>query len=142
MILNEVAFLNERSESWMDTIVTDLGKLERDVERGHTWSGDCTKAMRQMEVDIGGLMAQQAFMRGSMDKMRGEMDALLHLNGELVRSIVSFHASIRHGRDNPIVIKDDDEAVDTTPVDHSLVEIIEETLEREVVDDREESPEA
>ena len=84
MVLNEVVFLNEQSESWMDTIVTNLGKLERDVEWGHTWFRDCAKAMRQMEVDIGGLMAQQAFMRGSMDRMRGEMDTLLHLNGELV----------------------------------------------------------
>ena len=62
MVLSEVVFLNEWSESWMDTIVTNLGKLERDVEWGHTWSRDCAKAMRQMEVDIGGLMAQQAFM--------------------------------------------------------------------------------
>ena len=86
-------------------------------------------------MDVGGLMAQQAFMRGLMDRMRGEMDTLLHLNGELVRSIVTLCVSIHHGRDNPIVIEDDNEVVDTAPVDHTLVEIVEETPEREVVDD-------
>ena len=62
--------MNKQSESWMDAIITDLGRLERDVERGHDWSRDCTESMRTMEVDIRGLMAQQAFMRGSMDRMR------------------------------------------------------------------------
>ena len=32
IVLDKVVFLNEQLESWMNAIVTDLGKLERDVE--------------------------------------------------------------------------------------------------------------
>ena len=153
MVLDEVAATNERSDNRMDAIVTDLGKVERDIEKGHDWSKDVTETLRGMEVDIGGVTASQAFMRGEVTRLRTEMDALLHLNHQLVDEIVRLRASVRrHGRDNPIVIEDsDDEGPETAveeegsseeiPGEHLLVEIVEETPAREVVDDREESPE-
>ena len=140
MVLDEVASLNEWSESQMNTIVTDLGKLERDVDRGHDWSRECTESMRQIEVDIGGLMAQQVFMRGLMDRMWSEMDALLQLNSVLDTMVLNLRAAMQHGHNNLIVVVDDEEVVDTAPVDHTLIEIVEETPEPRVVDDWEESP--
>ena len=124
----------------MDAIITDLGRLERDVERGHDCSRDCTESMRTMEVDIRGLMAQQAFMRGSMDRMRMEMDALLQLNLVLGMMVLNMRAAMQHGWNNPIMVEDDKKVVDTAPVEHTLIEIVEETPEPRVVDDHKESP--
>ena len=140
MVLDEVVSLNEQLESRMDAIITDLGKLERDMERSHDWLRDCTKSMRQIEVDVGGLMAQQAFIRGLMDWMQSEMDALLQLNLVLGTMVLNMRAAMQHGCNNLIVVEDDEEVVDTAPVDHTLVKIVEETPERTVVDDWEESP--
>ena len=81
------------------------------------------------------------------------MDGLLQLNIRMHEVIMELRAAVRHGRDNPIVIDDDEEEqeegeiVDAAPGsparmlvegDHTLVEIIEETPER---DSREPSPE-
>ena len=88
--------------------------------------------------------------------MRREMDGLLQLNIRMHEVIMELRAAVRHGRDNPIVIDDDEEEqeegeiVDTAPGspgspartlvegDHTLVEIVEGTPER---DSRELSPE-
>ena len=151
MVLDEVAVVNEESERRMDVIVTDLGKVERDIEKGHDWSKDVTETLRGMEVDIGGVSASQAFTRGEVTRLRTEMDALLHLNHQLVDAIVELRAAVRHGRNNPIVIEDSDdegpetaveeEGLEEIPGEHLLVEIVDETPAREIVDDREESPE-
>ena len=71
-------------EGRMDTIVMDLGKIEREVQTGQQWSRDFMESVRGMEVDIGGLMALTAFLRGEVDWMRVEMDALLGLNARMV----------------------------------------------------------
>ena len=76
MVLNEVAYVNERSDSRMDAINTDLGRLERDVERGRNRSrvmtNDATtlenrvNAVEGEQIDLG---VEQAFMRGEMDRI-------------------------------------------------------------------------
>ena len=85
--------------------------------------------------------------------MQREMDGLLQLNIRMHEVIMELRAAVRHGWDNPIVIEDDEEeqeegeVVDAAPGspartlvegDHTLVEIVEGTLER---DSRESSPE-
>ena len=154
MVMDEMVWLNECSEGRMDAIVTDLGRIEREFQMGQQWSQDFTVAVRGMEVDIGGLMALTAFLRGEVDRMRVEMDALLGLNGRLVESILSLCVVVHHGCNNPTVIKDNKveegevvEARSVSPVrtlvkgDHTLVEIVEETPNREIIDDWESSPE-
>ena len=85
--------------------------------------------------------------------MRREMDGLLQLNIRMHEVIMELRAAVRHGRDNLIVIDDNEEeqeegeVVDAAPGslvrtlvegDHTLVEIVEGTPER---DGRELSPE-
>ena len=110
-----------------------------------------------MEVDVAGLMVSTTFMRGEQDQMRREMDDLLQLNIRMHEVIMELRTVVHHGRDNPIMIEDDEEEVDEvvdvglrSPVslvrtlvkgDHTLVEIIEETPPREIIDDWDSSPE-
>ena len=153
MILDEMATMNGALDGRIDAVNTALVAVEEDMRRGHGWSQEFTQVVREMEVDVGGLMAGAAFMRGEQDRMRREMDGLLQLNIRMHEVIMELRAAVRHGRDNPIVIDDDEEegqVVDAAPGtpaspartlvdgDHTLVEIIEETPER---DSREPSPE-
>ena len=71
---------------------------------------------------------------------RMEMDALLQLNLVLGMMVLNMRAAMQHGWNNPIMVEDDKEVVDTAPVEHTLIEIIEETPEPRVVDDNKESP--
>ena len=153
MVLNEVAYVNKRSDQRMDAINTDLVRLERDVERGHDWSRRMTNevlALERGQADLEreqmDMNVEQAFMRGEIDQMRQEMDGLLHLNQVMHDVILNLRVAIHHNRHNPIVVEDD-EVVDVTgplPVrireEDLLVEIIEETPPRGVVDDRDSSP--
>ena len=84
------------------------------------------------------------------------MDRLLQLNIRMHKLIMELRTAVRHSRDNPIMIDDNEEeqeegkvvdAAPGTPVspartlvegDHTLVEIVEGTPER---DNRESSPE-
>ena len=81
--------------------------------------------------------------------MRREMDGLLQLNIRMHKVIMELRVAVHHGWDNPIVINDDEEeqeegevvdAAPGTPVspartlvegDHTLVEIVEGTPERD-----------
>ena len=103
MVLDEVVWLNQQSKGRMDMIIMDLGKLERDVEQDYEWLREFTQSVRDMEEDIGGLMAPQAFMRGLMDRMQTEMDALLQSNLRIVETIPSLQAVVHHGQDDPII---------------------------------------
>ena len=83
-----------------------------------------------------------------MDRMQMEMDTLSNLNAQLVDSIVQLQALVRHGHDNPIVVKDSNDKGETLAEgsegiakEHLLVEIMDGTPEREIMDDCEESPE-
>ena len=156
MILDEMATVNEQAENRMDALNTALVVAEDKITAGQEWSERHVRAVREMEVDVGGLLASTAFMRGEQDRMRREMDGLLQLNIRMHEVIMELRAAVRHGRDNPTMIDDNEEeqeegeVVDTalgTPVspartlvkgDHTLVEIVEGTPER---DSREPSPE-
>ena len=152
MILDEMATVNEQAENRMDALNTALVVAEDKITAGQEWSERHVRAVREMEVDVGGLLASTAFLRGEHDRMRREMDGLLQLNIRMHEVIMELRAAVRHGRDNPIVIDDDEEQeegeiVDAAPGspartlvdgDHTLVEIVEETPGR---DSRESSPE-
>ena len=141
MVLNNVALVNKLLDSRMDAINTVLVEVEQSVERGQDWSRRHMEVVRGMEVDVGGLMALTAFMRGEQDWMRREMDGLLQLNIRMHKVIMELRAAVCHGRDNLIVINDDKqeegEVVEAGPMslartlvegDHTLVEIVEGTL--------------
>ena len=156
MILDKMAVVNEQAEGWLDALNMALVVAEDKIMAGQEWSEQYMVVVREMEVDVGGLLESTAFMRGEQDQMRREMDGLLQLNIRMHKVIMELRAAVHHGRDNPIVIDDDEEGqeegevVDTapgTPVspartlvedDHTLVEIVEGTPER---DSREPSPE-
>ena len=153
MILDEMAVVNEQAEGRLDALNMALVVAEDKIAAGQEWSERHVRAVREMEVDVGGLLASTAFLRGEHDRMRREMDGLLQLNIRMHEVIMELRAAVRHGRDNPIVIDDDEEeqeegeivdAAPGSPVgmlvegDHTLVEIVEGTLER---DSREPSPE-
>lgn len=70
MVLDEVAFLNERLENRIDWLSTDLTKVENKVKVGQVWSRGANELIDALEVEVGGLWAQNAMMRGSMDQMR------------------------------------------------------------------------
>ena len=149
MILDEMAVVNEQSEGKLDALNMALVVVEDKITVGQEWSERHVMAVREMEVDIGGLLASTAFLRGEHDRMRREMDGLLQLNIRMHEVIIELRAAVRHGRDNPIVIDDDEEeqeegevvdAAPGTPVspagslvegDHTLVEIVEGTPERD-----------
>ena len=164
MLLDEVASLTEQADARVEWVQTSVAALEQDVDRGHQWSmrtntriGALEERVEQLEVEVGGERAARAFMRGEMDRMRAELDGLLRVNIAMTGVINDLRAAMRHGWDNPIVIDDDEETVaeeevvDTAPIDLGLdryrlvpveeLEVVEETPEREIVDDREESPE-
>ena len=153
MILDEMVTVNEQAENRMDALNTALVVAEDKITAGQEWSERHVRAVREMEVDVGGLLASTAFLRGEHDRMRREMDGLLQLNIRMHEVIMELRAAVRHGQDNPIVIDDDEEEqeegeiVDAAPGspartlvegDHTLVEIVEGTPER---GSRESSPE-
>ena len=153
MILDKMAVVNEQSEGHLDALNTALVVAEDKITVGQEWSERHVRAVREMEVDVGGLLALTTFLRGEHDRMRREMDRLLQLNIRMHEVIMELRAAVHHGWDNPIVIDDDEEeqeegeVVDAAPGsptgtlvegDHTLVEIVEETPER---DGRESSPE-
>ena len=71
-------------------------------------------------------------MRGSIDRMLTEMDVLIGLNAQIINVINQIRVAVAHGRDNPIVVEDDEEGE---------VEVVErgndmgEGLLREIVED-------
>ena len=157
MILDEMAVVNEEAEGRLDALNMALVVAEDKITAGQEWSERHVAAVREMEDNVGGLLASTTFMRGEQDQMRREMDGLLQLNIRMHEVIMELRVAVRHGRDNPIVIDDDEEerqeegevvdAAPGTPVspartlvegDHTLVEIVEGTPER---DSREPSPE-
>ena len=157
MILDEMVVVNEQAEGRLDALNTALVVVEDKITAGQEWSERHVTVVREMEVDIRGLLALTTFMRGEQDQMRREMDGLLQLNIRMHEVIIELRAAVRHGRDNPIVVSDDEEEVQGegevvdaapgTPVspartlvegNHTLVEIVEGTPER---DSRELSPE-
>ena len=129
---------------------------EDKITAGQEWLERHVAAVREIEVDIGGLLASTAFLRGEQDRMQREMDGLLQLNIRMHEVIMELRAAVRHGRDNLIVIDDNEEEQEEGEVvdaalgtpgslartlvkgDHTLVEIVEGTPER---DSREPSPE-
>ena len=156
MILDKIAVVNEQAEGRLDTLNTVLVVAEDKITAGQEWSERHVAVVREMEVDVGGLLASTAFLRGEHDRMRREMDGLLQLNIRMHEVIMELRAAVRHGRDNPIMVDDDEEeqeegeVVDAAPEapvspvrtlvkgDHTLVEIVEGTPDR---DSRELSPE-
>ena len=156
MLLDEVASLTERADARVEWVHTSVKVLERDLDRSRQWSARTEERIKQLEVELGGERAARAFMRGEMDRMRAELDGLLRINIAMTGVINDMRAAMQHGRNNPIVIDDDEESVDegevvdTAPVNlrpdrYRLVPVeelnVEETPKREIVDDREESPE-
>ena len=109
MILDEMAVVNEQAEGRLDALNTALVVAEDKITAGQEWSERHVRAVREMEVDVGGLLASTAFLRGEHDQMRREMDGLLQLNIRMHKVIMELRAAVRHGRDNPIVIEDDEE---------------------------------
>ena len=77
-MLDKIATMNVLLDGQMDAINTALVAVEEDVRRGHRWSQEFTQVVREVEVDVRGLMAGAAFMRGERDRMRREMDGLLN----------------------------------------------------------------
>ena len=146
MILDEMAVVNKQSEGCLDALNTALVVAEDKITAGQEWSERHIRAVREMEVNVRGLLASTAFLRGEHNRMRREMDGLLQLNVKMHEVIMELRAAVRHGRDNPIVIDDDEEeqeegeVVDAAPGspartlvegDHTLVEIVEGTPERD-----------
>ena len=156
MILDEMVVVNEQAEGRLDALNTALVVVEDKIVAGQEWSERHVRAVREMEVNVGGLLASTTFMQGEQDWMRREMDRLLQLNIRMHEVIIELRVAVRHGRDNPIMIDNDEEeqeegeVVDAAPGtpaslartlvegDHTLVEIVEGTPER---DSRELSPE-
>ena len=154
MVFDEMVTINEVLDGQMDVINTLLVRVEQDIERGHEWSRDHTEVVRGIEVDVRRLLASTTFMRGSMDWMRTEMDTLLSLNTRITEVITELRVAVCHGWDNLIVIDDNEqeegEVVEVglaSPArtlvegDHTLVEIVEETLDWEIINDWKSSPE-
>ena len=95
-----------------------------------------------MEVDVGGLIALVTFVRGSMDQMRTEIDALLSLNARVTEHILSLQVAVHHSHNNPIVINDNKEGEVVEVGSSSLEEMLAERgLLVEIIDDQESSPE-
>ena len=109
MILDEMAVVNEQAEGRLDALNTALVVAEDKITAGQEWSERHVAVVREMEADIGGLLASTAFLRGEQDRMRREMDGLLQLNIRMHEVVMELRAAVRHGRDNPIVIDDDEE---------------------------------
>ena len=157
MLLDEVASLTEQADARVEWVHTSVKVVERDLDRSRQWSARTEERIEQLEAELGGERAARVFMRGEMDRMRAELDGLLCINIAMTGVINDMRAAMQHGRNNPIIIDDDEETVaegevvDTAPVDlgpdhYRLVpveelEVVEESPEREIVDDREESPE-
>ena len=107
MILDKMVVVNEQAEGRLDAINTVLVVAEDKITAGQEWSERHMAAVREMEVNVGGLLASTAFLRGEQDRMRREMDGLLQLNIRMHEVIMELRAAVRHGRDNPIMIDDD-----------------------------------
>ena len=77
-------------------------------------------------------------MRSTVDRMWTEIDVLLNLNAQLVESVANLWVVVRHGRDNPIVMEDEEEV---EMLAESLGNGSGEGLLVDIVDGYEESPE-
>ena len=102
MILDEMATVNEQAENRMDALNTALVVAEDKITAGQEWSERHVRAVREMEVDVGGLLASTAFLRGEHDRMRREMDGLLQLNIRMHEVIMELRAAVRcQGHSHP-----------------------------------------
>ena len=62
MIIDEMAVVNEQVEGRLDALNMALAVAEDKITVGQEWSERHVVAVREMEVDVGGLLASTAFM--------------------------------------------------------------------------------
>ena len=62
MILDEMAVVNEQAEGRLDALNTALVVAEDKIAAWQEWSERHVVVVREMEVDVGGLLASTAFM--------------------------------------------------------------------------------
>ena len=137
MLMDEIISGCERNERRFTEVWTDLGKVEMELGKARTWSGNAQDMIDQLVTDVEGLVtwvrqidASQQSMRIEMDTMVGNINTLLELNRQMIQGIHQLRAGQIHGQNNLIVIDDEpDDVVDAAPVPvpelvvHTLVPI-------------------
>ena len=64
MILDKIAVVNKQSEGRLDAINMALVIAENKITAGQEWSERHVAAVREMEVDVGGLLVSTTFLQG------------------------------------------------------------------------------
>ena len=62
MILDEMVVVNEQAESRLDALNTALVVVEDKIMVGQEWSERHVAVVREMEVNVGGLLASTTFL--------------------------------------------------------------------------------
>ena len=141
MVMDELAYAQERVDEHLTGVRTDLGRVERHVEQGQAWLRDMVGWLNLTDDDVMNLRQLMVEQRTEVDQLRAEMDAILRLNAEMVGYILRLQTAQQYGRNNPIIMEDSDEEMDEGSILGLLVEIVDTApVERRVVDDQGESP--
>jgi len=100
MVMDELAYVHERTETGLGMAMTGI---EREVTRVEDWVSEHETLIKEVQGDVGNLIAGARTSANIEDALRIEVTGLHHLVSQLLRRVTALEGRQEH----PIEVEDD-----------------------------------